>query len=102
MARWRLTRNAETILANWTRTATADHRQRLADVLESIADDTWKQRWWNQPSPEVKGATEVRAGDGLVMVARKNFDRNTGIAWIDLRGIWVVADDEADLGHPID
>lgn len=97
MARWRLTPHSETVLANWNKTATPAHRQRLAEVLETIGDGTWKDRWWNQPSPAVKDATEVRAGDGLILIARKFVDRGTDQAWIELRGVWVVEDDEADL-----
>lgn len=101
---WRLTPNGEEALARFEEKASPEQRRRMGEVFETIINGTWRNgRWWTGTVPEVENMTEVRAGDGVILHARKYIDPdNPDLVWIDVAGAWVVEDDEADLGHPRD
>jgi hypothetical protein len=96
MGRWRLTPRGEAVLAEWKKTAAPAHQHRLGEVLETIGAGSWG-RWWNQPYPSNPAFTELRAGNGLIVLARGTVDGEEDLMWIDLAGIWVVDRDDADL-----
>lgn len=100
MADWRLTPDGEKVLAEWMQTATAAHKQRIAEVLESIEAGSWKGRWWNQPYPPNTNIAEIRPGDGLIVLVHDlelQSAKPDGLRWIDLLRIHVVDRDDADL-----
>lgn len=100
MTRWRLTPQAEKKLVDWRAGATLASQRRMTDVLETIDDGSWYLRWWNQPYPPDPSITEIRAGDGLIILTRLVNGEDPGTGWIDLVTITVVDDDEADLFGP--
>lgn len=100
MAEWRLTPDGESVLAEWMKNATAVHKQRIAEVLESVEDGIWKDRWWNQPYPPNTNIAEIRPGDGLIILVHDlEFEsaKLDGVRRIDLFRIYVVDRDDADL-----
>jgi len=97
MGGWRLTPHGEAVLAEWKKTATPAHQHRLGEVLDSIGDGSWEGRWWNEPYPPNPDFTELRAGDGLIVLAKGTLDGEEELTWIDFAGIWVVDRDDADL-----
>lgn len=100
MTEWRLTPEGESVLAEWMKTATAAHKQRMAEVLESIEDGTWERGWWNRPYPPNTNITEIRGGDGLIVLFNDlelESAEVDGVQWIDPVRIWVVDQDDADL-----
>jgi hypothetical protein len=97
---WRLTPDSEAVLAAWREKASPAHQRRLAEVLGTLADGSWRVRWWNQEYPSNRDLREIRAGDGLIVLLHEPLDGGEPVAWIDLVSVSVVEDDEADLGFP--
>lgn len=89
MARLRLSRHGEQVLADWGSLASGEDRHRMAEVLESLADGTWRDRWFWQPYPGDRGLREIRPRDGLHVFVREEPDEAAGVSFLDIDTISV-------------
>jgi hypothetical protein len=86
--RLRLTPESEQYVAEWSKTATREDRERIAQFLETLADGRWNApRWRYQEYPNDPDLFDVRPDDGLYVVMRVQINEVDGqecavVRWI--------------------
>lgn len=60
MRRLRPTDQSRRVVADWCTTATQEHKRRMAELLRTLADGSWEDRWKPLPyssNPDVIGVS---------------------------------------------
>lgn len=75
MSGLRLSEDGRQVFAEWARSASPADRALVGQVLESVADGTWKTpRWFYTRDAEDRHVVLIQPRDGLVVAVRFVFD----------------------------
>ena len=85
--RLRPTTRSEGLVAEWSATASVQHRQRLVELLETLEDGRWRLRWWNRRYSSDPDVWEIRFDTNAHLFFRIILDEEDGLPYADFISI---------------
>ncbi|TDD97704.1 hypothetical protein [Actinomadura rubrisoli] len=87
MRRLRPTTETQRVVAEWSASASPDHRQRLAELLRTLDDGCWETRWWNEQCSSEPEVYELRFDTAAHVFMRIFVDEVDGVEYADFISI---------------
>lgn len=80
MRRLRLTERSRQVVAVWTAGASPEHRRRAAELLRTLLDGSWDDRWYWQPTSATPEVVEIRIDRSVPVFVEIFRDEDDGMA----------------------
>lgn len=84
MRRLRPTTQSRRVVADWSTTASPEHKRRMAELLRTLADGTWESRWYCTPLAGDPEVVEIRPDTHVHVMLRVLVDEDDGGLWGDI------------------
>lgn len=87
MRRLRPTKRSRKVVADWSTSASEEHKRRMAELLRSLDGGYWDERWWWQQYSSEPEVYELRFDAHAHVFMRVWVDEDDGLEYADFISI---------------
>lgn len=87
MRRLRPTVRSQEVVADWSTSASGEHKRRMAELLRSLDDGRWVERWWWEQCSSDPEVYELRFDTNAHVFMRVLVDEDDGVEYADFISI---------------
>lgn len=87
MRRLRPTARSELVVTEWGAAASAEQRARAVELLRTLDDGTWDERWWWEPVSSGPEVVEIRIDADVPVFMAIFVDESDGVEYGDIFAI---------------